>query len=103
MYKLYAENRKIGNWSVIATHTNLKIIQQKADKLNSKEYYSYIIKETTKEGDKLVKQQVLNQECKIEYTDEVKVDFEVNAYTFKPSKMKQKEELRKLTQDYIDR
>lgn len=101
MYKLYAEDRKIGSWSVIATHTNLKIIQQKADKLNSKEYYSYIIKETTKEGDRLVKQETLNQECKIEYTDDIKVDFEVKTYTFKPSKMKQKEELRKMTEEYL--
>ena len=100
MYKLYAQSKQ-GSWKVIATHTKLSIIEEKAEKLTSKDYYSYIIKETTKEGDRLVKQQTLSEECKIEYVNEVKTDYEVKTIIYKPSKMKQKEELRKMTEEYL--
>ena len=100
MYKLYAQSKTEG-WKIIKTHTKLEIIEKESEKLTCKEYYSYIIKEVTKEGDRLIKQQTLLQECKVEYSDNVKVDFEVKAMTFKPSRMKQKEELRRMTEDYL--
>lgn len=43
------------------------------------------------------------KKCKVEYVDNLKTDVEVKAMTFTPSRMKRKEELRKLTEDYIDR
>ena len=44
-----------------------------------------------------------SKECKVEYVDNVNTKMEVRTTTFTPSKMKQKEELRKMTEKYIDR
>lgn len=43
------------------------------------------------------------KECKVEYTNNVKSKYEVNGIVFQPSRMKKKEELRKITKEYIDR
>lgn len=60
-----------------------------------------MIIESSEKGDRTVRRQELYQECTVEYSDDVKTKFEVKATTFKPSKMKQKEELRRMTQDYL--
>ena len=52
--------------------------------------------------DKL-KNKKIYKECKVEFVDNLKTDVEVKALTFVPSRMKEKEELRKLTEEYIDR
>ena len=100
MYRLYADSRT-EHWKILKTHTNLDVIKKEADKLTSKEYYSYIIKETINNTDNVVEQKSLFDECKVEYTDNVKTDFEVKTTTFKPSRMKQKEELRKEIERYL--
>lgn len=106
MYQLYAQN-KLKGWvskddrlgSFISN--DLDDLELLAEKLDPKDYYEYMIIEHTKEGDRTVRRQELYQECTIEYTDDVKVNFEVKAIAFKPSKMKQKEELRKMTEEYL--
>ena len=60
-----------------------------------------MIIEHRKDGDRIARRQELFIECSVEYVDEVKTSFEVKATTFKPSKMKQKEELRKMTEEYL--
>lgn len=72
-----------------------------AEKLTPKKYLEYMIIEHRKDGDRTVRRQELYQECKVEYIDNANVSFEVKAITFKPSKMKQKEELRKMTEEYL--
>ena len=72
-----------------------------AEKLTPKKYLEYMIVEHRKDGDRTVRRQELYQECIVEYSDDVKVNFEVKAIEFKPSKMKQKEELRKMTEEYL--
>ena len=41
------------------------------------------------------------KKCRVEFVDNLKTDVEVKTVVFKPSKMKQKEELRRMTQDYL--
>ena len=101
MYKLYGQN-KIKGWELIKSSNDLDELELRAEKISPKEYYTYMIIEHTKKGDRTVRRQELYQECEVEYTDDVKVNFEVKAVTFRPSRMKQKEELRKITEKYID-
>jgi len=101
MYKLYAQN-KIKGWELIKSSNDLDEVELEAEKITSKAYYEYLIVENSSNGDRTVRRQELYQECEVEYTDDVKVDFEVKAATFRPSRMKQKEELRKITEKYID-
>ena len=44
-----------------------------------------------------------SKKCRVEFVDNLKTDVEVKAMTFKPSRMKKKEELMRETRDYIDR
>ena len=106
MFQLYAQNKlkgwvskddRLGNF----ISNDLDDLELLAEKLDPKEYYEYMIIEHTKEGDRTVRRQELYQKCKVEYSDNAKVNFEVKATTFKPSKMKQKEELRKMTEEYL--
>ena len=108
MYKLYAQHKlkgwvnedariKKGNF----ISNDLDELELLAEKFDPKEYYEYMIIEHRKDGDRIARRQELSKECEIEYSDDVKVDFEVKAVTFKPSKMKQKEELRKMTEEYL--
>ena len=101
MYLLQGLSKKNG-WETIEVSDNLETIYAVIEeKVTPKEYYSYIIKKRTKEGDDLVKSKQLFEECQVEYSDNVKTKYEVKAITFKPSKMKQKEELRKMTEEYL--
>lgn len=108
MYQLYAHSKKKG-WidrdENIAKgkfiSNDLDQLELLAEKFTAKDYYEYLIVEHRQDGDRTVKRQELYQECKAEYSDNVKVDFEVKTITFKPSKMKEKEELRKMTEEYL--
>ena len=102
MYKIYGYN-KIKGWEIISTKSKLTEAIKIADKIDSEEYYSYLIKESNSRGDSIIKQHTFTQECKVEYSDNIKEKYEVRAITFKPSRMKKKEELRKITEEYIDR
>ena len=104
MYQLYAQNR-IKGWLTKPEYISNDVddLELIAEEFTPKEYFEYMIIEHRKDGDIIVRRQELFQKCEVEYSDDVKVDFEVKATIFKPSKMKQKEELRKLTENYIDK
>lgn len=99
MYKLYAQNKK-GIWKEIDKSNELGQIYILTDKITPKEYYKYMIKEESKNGDNIIEIRDLYKECKVEFKDEIKTSFEIKATTFVPSKMKRKEELRKMTEEY---
>ena len=100
MYKLYGQN-KITGWQLIKTSDDLDKLNLIAGTLKAKDYFEYLIIEHTEKGDSTVRRQELYLECEVEYVDEVKTSFEVKAITFKPSRMKQKEKLRKEIDKYI--
>lgn len=102
MYKIYGQNKKTG-WEKIDTKKDLEEILKIAETIKPKEYYSYMIIKNNGNGDEVIDRKDFTRECKVEYVDEVKTQFEVKATTFKPSRMKKKQELRKLTEQYIDR
>lgn len=102
MYRIYGKN-KIKGWEKIDSTADKEKAFSTANKLNAKEYYSYMIIENNGNGDSVIAQESLYEECKVEYVDELKTKYEVKAVTFKPSRMKKKEELRRMTEDFIDR
>ena len=99
MFKLYAQNKKTG-WYLVKNSSDLDELDLLAETIDPKEHSTYMIIENTPKGDRTVRRQELYQECSVEYSDNVKTSFEVKATTFKPSRMKQKEELRKMTEKY---
>ena len=99
MYKLYAQN-KITGWQLIKTSDDLDKLNLIAGTLKSNDYFEYLIVEHTEHGDSTVRRQELFQEIPVEYSDDVKVNFEVKATTFKVSRTKQKQELRKEIDKY---
>lgn len=110
MYQLYIqsikkgwidEDEEIRKGKLISN--DLDELELLAEKISPKKYLEYMIIEHRKDGDRTVRRQELYQECEVEYSDDVKTSFEVKAVTFKPSRMKQKEELRKETDKYIDK
>lgn len=54
-------------------------------------------------GDEIIERKDFTRECQVEYVDELKTKYEVKAVAFKPSRMKRKEELRRMTEQYVDR
>lgn len=102
MYKLYAQNR-IKGWQLIKISNNLDELDLLAERFEPKDYFEYMIIEHSEKGDSIKRRQELSKECEVEYTNNFKKKYEVKAVTFKPSKMKQKEELRKMTENYIER
>ena len=109
MYRLYVKTLQ-GIWEKMANKNTLEEINKIANRLNDEDYYSYMIVESTKEGDSLVMEQDLYKrnindykKCRVEFVDNLKTDVEVKAVVFKPSRMKKKEELRKMTEEFIDR
>ena len=100
MCKLYAQNI-IKGWELIKTSNDQDEIELLAETINPKEYREYMIIEHSNAGDSIKRRQELYQECEVEYTNNFKKKYEVKAVTFKPSKMKQKEELRKMTEEYL--
>lgn len=102
MYRIYGKN-KIKGWEKIDSTADKEKAFKTAEGISSKEYYSYMIIENNGNGDNVIAQESLYEECQVEYVDEVKTKYEVKALAFKPSRMKKKENLRKLTEQYIDR
>ena len=98
MYKLYAQKRA-GSYEKIEQSAKLKEIKKTAEELDAKEYYSYMIIENNGNGDVMIETQKLYEEIPVEY-GEVKSNVEVRAVNFRA---KNKEQLRKITRDYIDR
>lgn len=58
MYKVYGSNRKSG-WEVIYITSSLIEAKNIANRLSSKEYYSYLIKECTDLEDKIISRKSL--------------------------------------------
>lgn len=102
MYRIYGQN-KITGWENIDVTNDKEKAFKTAESINSKEYYSYMIIENIGNGDNVIAQESLYEECQVEYVDEVKTKYEVKAVTFKPSRMKRKQEERKMFEQYIDR
>jgi len=100
MYKLYGQNKKKG-WEEIAAKNSLEEINIAISNINSKEYYEYMVKESTKDGDNIIERKEFYEECEVEYSDNVKTKFEVKATIFKPGRAKEKEQLRKMTEEYM--
>ena len=100
MYQLYAQD-KVKGWITVDKSNDLDELELLAENLTAKECYEYLIVEHRKDGDRTIKRQELYDECEVEYSDDVKVSFEVKATTFVPSRTKQKQELRKETEKYL--
>lgn len=109
MYQLYIQDKKKG-WTdederikkgkLISN--DLDELELLAEKLTAKDCYEYMIIEHRKDGDRTIKRQELYDECEVEYVDDVKTSFEVKATTFKVSRTKKKEELRKEIDRYYN-
>ena len=101
MYKLYAQNKKSG-WQLIKTGQDLDEIELLAETIDAKENSTYMIIEHTPKGDRTVRRQELYQEYdEKEKVNNFKKKYKVETTTSKTSKMKQKEELRKMTEEYL--
>ena len=100
MLKLYAEKLK-GGWKEIEIPNDLEKAKEIADSLSPKEYFVCLIKERKNGLDSIVYRRELYKECEVEYSDDVKVNFEVKAISFKPSKMKEKQKLKKEIDKYL--
>ena len=102
MYKIYGQNKKTG-WEKIDSTNDKEKAFKTAENISSKEYYSYVIIQNNGNGDEVIHRKDFTRECTVEYVDEVKTKVEVKATTFKPSRMKRKQEERKMFEQYIDR
>ena len=43
------------------------------------------------------------EECDIEYANDIDLDIKLRSFAFQPSRMKEKEDLRRMIEEYIDR
>lgn len=102
MYKVYAETKQL-HWDLIKNCDTLEEVEESIENIDTDKYFKYMVKEHTEKGDNYIKSGEFYKECFVEYSVKCsdKVNFEVKATTFKPSKMKQKEELRKEIDKYI--
>ena len=69
MYRLYAQ-RLQGGWEKIYQTGTLKEIEKEAKYLTAKEYFSYMIIEHSKDGDKTIVRKKLYDECEVEFVDD---------------------------------
>lgn len=108
MFRIYLYSEKIG-WKKVAYTNKLQEAINAAKDNKELGDIKYLIIEETVNGDQVIKNEDFSKECTIEFVDNLKTNIEIQATTFtpeqrkRPSKMKQKEELRKLTEDYIER
>lgn len=84
MYRIYGQNKIIG-WEKIDSTKDEKKAYELAERISAKEYYSYMIIQNNGNGDEVIERKNLYEECKVEYADEVKTDFEVKAMIFRES------------------
>ena len=107
MYRLYAQKQQ-GGWDMISTKQSYDLIKQSINTIKQDGYYSYMIIKNEGNGDEIVESNKLQEYTERQrvnkFKDTYKVNKEDNSTKPKPSnRAKRKEELRKLTQDYIDR
>ena len=84
MYRIYGQN-KITGWEKIDSTKDEEKAFETAERISAKEYYSYMIIQNNGNGDEVIERKNLYEECKVEYADEVKTDFEVKAMIFRES------------------
>ena len=101
-YRLYGNNKSTGYELIDKSNDKDKIFKE-AESLSGKEYYSCMIIDNDGNGDEIIYRKDFTKECTVEFSDNVKPKIEVKTIVFKPSRMKKKEELRKLTQEYVER
>ena len=104
MYQLYVQTKsgsreKIGNGTNSLEEIYSKILPTTLSE--RKDLFSYMIILHSPAGDDIIERKELYKECKVEFSNNVKTKYKVNATTFKPSRMKEKEELRKMTEEYL--
>lgn len=102
MFRLYAQ-KHTGSYEKIGERSTEREIGQLAGRLKSNEWYSYLIIKNDGNGDEIYTRQVLSEPVKVEFVDKDPTNIEVKTKVFTPSRMKQKQELRKLTEEYLDR
>lgn len=102
MYRIYGQN-KITGWEKIDSTNDKTKAYETAERISVKEYYSYMIIKNNGNGDEVIDRKDFTRECKVEFVDKVKTKIEVKATTFKPSRMKRKQEERKMFEQYINR
>lgn len=113
MYRLYKKKITGSYDNEIVYKNTLEEIEKEAEKISPNEYFSYLIIENDGEGDRVVTSQELYKEVKIELTDKDETNIKLNMAEIstdgkkikarKLTRTKKKEELRKLTEGYIDR
>lgn len=113
MYRLYKKKITGSYDNEIIYRKTFEEIQKEAEKISPNEYYSYLIIENDGEGDRVVTSQELYKEVRIELTDKDETNIKLNIAEIstdgkkikarKLTRTKKKEELRKLTEGYIDR
>ena len=102
IYKVYGHNRQFG-WEKLDTTPDKDKAFKTAIGLTGKEYFSCMIIKDGENGDEIIYRNDFSKECKVEFVDKVKTKVEVKAAVFKPSRMKRKEEERRMFEQYIDR
>lgn len=110
MYRLYKKKINGSYDNEIIYRETFEEIEKEAEKISPKEYYSYLIIENDGEGDRVVTSQELYKEVRVEETDKDESNIRVDASEIatdgkkikvrKLTRMKRKEEERKLTEEY---
>jgi len=97
MYRIYAHQKNKG-WVIVDVKKNKEEAIEVANSLNPKDYYSSLVVEADENGERVIQRKDFTRE---EFVKKLKVDVDDEPIkTYKQSKMKKKEELRKLTQKY---
>ena len=99
MYRIYAHQKNKG-WVIVDVKKDKEEAIETADSLNPKDYYSSLVVQADENGERVIQRKDFTKECEVEFVDHLETKIEVKATIFKPSRMKKKEELRKLTQNY---
>ena len=105
MYKLYAQKQQ-GGWDRICIKPSYDLIKKTIQAIKYDGYYAYMVIKNEGNGDEIVERNKLqedNEKQKVnKFKDKYKVVQEEDAIKSRPnSRAKQKEELRKLTDDYL--
>lgn len=104
-YRIYGYEKKRG-WGIVDIIPDKDIAIDYAKKLSGKDYYKYmIIEHDNKENsDFPIETGDLYEECKVTQVNNFKAGLKVKAMEIKPfNRAKNKQELKKITEQYIDR
>ena len=101
IYKVYGHNRQFG-WEKLDTTPDKDKAFKTATGLTGKEYFSCMIIRNSENGDEIIYRNDFSKECKVEFVDKVETKVEVKAAVFKPSRIKRKEEDRKIFKAYFE-